>query len=172
MWPWPGRPSRNIPQVNYAESDSEEDFEENLNFNSPLQSPTRPPQSPSASPRALLQPDPPPIEETLQKVNDKLEDLKDAVDVIEGHIKVEADNSVQEGNENPVMATPFDTENGTDDANALREALKYLERLEWEQDDILFWFGQAEIKMSAVGVKKQFTKFQVLSTVIPKKVLD
>ena len=77
MWPWPGRPKRDIPQVNYTESSSEEDYEEGLNFNSPLQSPRRPHQSSSASPRALLQPDPPPIDEVLQQVNVKLENLKD-----------------------------------------------------------------------------------------------
>ena len=42
MWGW-GRPKRDLPPVNYAESNSSEDnFEQGLNFNSPLVSPRRP----------------------------------------------------------------------------------------------------------------------------------
>ena len=71
----------------------------------------------------------------------------------------------------PIMAV-FDTENGTDEANALTEAIRRLERYEWNQEDLLFYFGQIEIKMAAAGVKKQFTKFQALSSVLPKQVIE
>ena len=47
-----------------------------------------------------------------------------------------------------------------------------MSRLQWDKDDLLFHFGQIEIKMAAVGVKKNFTKFQVLATIIPKDVMD
>ena len=70
---------------------------------------------------------------------------------------------------NPV---PFESANGVDDAGALKDALRSLDRLEWDDNDVKFFFQQAEIKMDASGVKKQYTKFQVLSSIIPKKVQD
>ena len=64
----------------------------------------------------------------------------------------------------PIMVN-FEDENGQDDEGALREAIKNLERLQWEDNDIPFFFNQAEIKMAAVGAKKQYTKLQALSTI-------
>ena len=76
----------------------------------------------------------------------------------------------------PIMpaaaAVPFEQENGTDDANAIREACRSLEKLEWDADDINFFFNRAETRMKVAGVKKNYTKFQVLSEIIPKKVQD
>ena len=66
----------------------------------------------------------------------------------------------------------FEDEDGVDDARALQDAVKYLEKLDWDDNDLLYFFNQAEIKMSTVGVKKNYTKFQVLSTIIPKKGTD
>ena len=71
----------------------------------------------------------------------------------------------------PIMAN-FEDIDGEDDANALQEACRNLRNYAWSPEDLLFYFGQIEIKMSSVGVKKQFTKFQVLSTIIPKHVTD
>ena len=66
----------------------------------------------------------------------------------------------------------FEDEDGNDNANAMQEACRNLQRLEFEESDLDFWFSQVEIKMGAVGVKKNFTKFQVLSSIIPKKVIE
>ena len=66
----------------------------------------------------------------------------------------------------------FETEDGKDEPKALQEACKTLERFEWMEDDLLFWFGQVEIKMAQCGVKKQFTKFQVLATIIPRRIIE
>ena len=66
----------------------------------------------------------------------------------------------------------FDDEDGQDDASAMQEACRNLQRFAWDANDLKFTFQKLEIKMSAVGVKKQYTKFQVLSTVIPKAVED
>ena len=66
----------------------------------------------------------------------------------------------------------FEDENGEEDGDrALQDATCSLSNLEWEDDDIPFFFNQAEIKMKSVGVKKSFTKFQVLATIIRKKVI-
>ena len=78
----------------------------------------------------------------------------------------ETDNDTMAGDE----IVDFEDENGTDDAKALQEAIRALERLQWEDDDIDFFFNQAEIKMAAHGVKKNYTKFQVLATIVPSKV--
>ena len=66
----------------------------------------------------------------------------------------------------------FEDEDGRGSAKALTEACRTLEKLEYDRDDILFSFGRAEIKMAQWGVKKQWTKFQALSTWLPKSVLD
>ena len=66
----------------------------------------------------------------------------------------------------------FEKEDGKDDAKALQEACKTLERFEWMEDDLLFWFSQVEIKMAQCGVRKQFTKFQVLATIILRRIIE
>ena len=169
MWPWPGRPKRDIPQVNYTESSSEEDYEEGLNFNSPLTSPSRPHQTPSISPRALLQPDPPPTDEVLQVVTNILEDLK-AEDTIEGQIQASADNSVAEMP--PQAIVDFEDENGEDSAGALREGIQAVAKINWDDNDLKFVFKKLEISISAAGAKKQYTKFQIVSTILPKHIED
>ena len=77
---------------------------------------------------------------------------------------------------NPNMPNPpivnFEDENAADDPQALQNACRNLERFNWDPNNLKFTFQKLEIKMSAVGVKKQYTKFQVLSTVIPKEVED
>ena len=67
---------------------------------------------------------------------------------------------------------PFDTEDGADEAGAMREACARVEKVEWDMTDLLFVFTQLETKMASSGVKKQFTKFQVVSGVLPKRILD
>ena len=76
----------------------------------------------------------------------------------------------------PVINMPdivnFEDENGTDDNRALQEATRALDKLQWNDCDVPFFFAQAEIKMGSVGAKKQFTKFQVLSSILPPKVIE
>ena len=66
----------------------------------------------------------------------------------------------------------FEDEDGENDARALQEACSQLAKHECDDNDLDFFFNQAEITMASVGVKKNFTKFQVLSRIIPKKVID
>ena len=76
MWGW-GRPRRDLPAVNYAESDDEEEFalpEEA--FNSPLQSPVRPVHTREASPVLLAHPTlNDNVDEVLEEVQYKLHDI-------------------------------------------------------------------------------------------------
>ena len=66
----------------------------------------------------------------------------------------------------------FEDEDGVDEAGAMREACSNLAKLEYDPNDLKFFFKQAEIKMSAVGVKKNYTKFQILTNILPKRVID
>ena len=46
-----------------------------------------------------------------------------------------------------------------------------LKNFPWTQDDIAFYFSQVEVKMKTAGVKSNFTKLQVLSTILPPKAI-
>ena len=99
-------------------------------------------------------------------------------EVIEGNIVGEGDNLKVGANNREVnnMAgdkiTAFEDEDAVDLEGALREACANLKNLPFEENDLDFWFNQAEIKMAAVGVKKNYTKFQVLTTAVPPKVIN
>ena len=69
-------------------------------------------------------------------------------------------------------AVNFEDEDGVDTAGAMREASANLAKFNWDSEDLLFTFQQIEVKMSTVEVKKNWTKFQVLSTVLPKNVQE
>ena len=94
-------------------------------------------------------------------------------EVVEGHIQgqPETENSAEAGdiNEN---AMAFVDENGVDGADALNKAINALKNFVYDANDLRFTFQQIEIKMKAAGVKKQFTKLQTLTTVLPKDVID
>ena len=65
----------------------------------------------------------------------------------------------------------FDAENGTDTANAMESASRALKDFKWVGDDLPFYFQQIEARMASAGVKKQFSKFQILSTILPQHVI-
>ena len=174
MWGW-NRPQRNVPRPNYRDDSSDED---------PFLSPVRPQVTRAGSPQELQYP---PladnVDEELEAVVHSLstrplyrpdrslvEPLGDEVDVVEGQVVgfPSQDNNAE--GEPDIM--PFDTEDGVDENRALNEALQRLERYPYNGDDLLFYFQQIEIKMAAAGVKKNSTKFQVLSSIIPINVLN
>ena len=66
----------------------------------------------------------------------------------------------------------FEDENGTDSDKAMENASRNLANFAWDETDLDFYFSQIEARMAAVGVKKQFTKFQVLSMILPPKVVQ
>ena len=198
MWGW-GRPKRDIPQVNYAESsEEEENFEDGLTFNSPLISPQRPLPTREGSPVELAHPTlNDNVDETLEEVTyhlhdinqvkediDELADLLEDTDtkvggdivkveeVLEFNFNVAADCNEVAANNMPPAVVSFENENGEDKDNALFEACRNLSNYKWNPEDLLFYFGQIEIKMAASGVKKQFTKFQILSQIIPSEVIE
>ena len=73
----------------------------------------------------------------------------------------------------PRIMVNYDEENGEDaPASAMQDACRSVARIEFDQTDLNFFFKQVEIKMKSSGVKKQFTKMEVLTTILPKKVID
>ena len=66
----------------------------------------------------------------------------------------------------------FEDENAVDDEGALQNGLRQLKNFEVDMNDLDFTFNQIETKMQANGVKKQYTKFQILADIIPKRVQD
>ena len=65
----------------------------------------------------------------------------------------------------------FEDETGEDTERAMELACRNLDKFKWLDDDLPFYFNQVESRMSAAGVRKQWTKFTVLHTVIPSNIL-
>ena len=90
------------------------------------------------------------------------------------------DNSVDDDNANLPEQPPeimpavnYDAHHADDEAdNAMDKAINALKNKAWSEDDLKFYFVQVEIQMKKAGVKSNFTKLQVLSTILPKKVED
>ena len=182
--------------VNQVPSGSDEDDYESPVDEDPndLVSPRRPHQSPSASPRALLRPDPPPVDEVLVGVEQRLRTLPNRSQRAENRnahrqAQQEAEAAAEAAaaaaaagpglpgdvaEPNIIMPNiiPFEDEDGVDEAGAHKEACNRVEKVNWDPKDLLFTFSQIERKTAAAGVKKNFTKFQVLSEVLPKEVAD
>ena len=189
MWNsyWSGRTRRDLPRPNYNESSEDE-------YDSPLVSPSRPVNTRAGSPVELAIPTlNDNVDEDLEQVQSILlntghtplfrreqpdgaaeasvsEDLPESEVVDEDF--VEGVGSVEVSNMPDPVVVAFEDENGADEARALQEACRQLEKFEFDLSDLDFTFNQAEIKMSAVGVKKQYTKLQALSTILPKQVID
>ena len=95
--------------------------------------------------------------------------------VVEGHIaQAPEKGEVQVPNPEVMAGDPviFEDENGVDSADAFEKACKNLQGYAWNPEDLDFYFNQVEIKMQRVGLKKQFSKLQALSTILPQQVTD
>ena len=95
----------------------------------------------------------------------------------------DSDNASQVGEEEEVaqnnppatnMAPPvnYDAHHADDEAdNAMDKAVNAIKNFKWMEDELPFYFAQIEIKMKQAGVKSNFTKLQVLSTILPEKAI-
>ena len=171
------RPQRNCRnQVNYresSESDSDEFEDVNSTFDNTLtdQESLRAPrvqsfQSPRAPvdqdhPQFPLQPQPPSVQEVLTGAAERLVQVEN----------LQADIADIEENLQAIMVN-FDEENGTDGTDALAKAINALKGYQWDMTDIEFTFNQVEIKMQTNGVKKQWSKLQALTTILPKVIIE
>ena len=109
------------------------------------------------------------IEDVTEALNDLKTDADDTV-IEEGLIVGQAEVTNKADNmPNPPVVVDFEDENDQDEPRALQESCQALSKIQWDDSDVNFFFAQAEIKMSSNGAKKQFTKFQVLSSIIPRR---
>ena len=163
----------NLP-VNQLPSDSEEEN----NYESPpeedpnvLVSPHRPHQSPSASPRALLRPDPPPVEEVLQEVGQQLRALPTREE------RAANRNAVRQAQEEAAAAAAnvatmpdvveFELEDSQDGAKASELGRQI--KVEFSETDVRFWFAELEAEMTMATIKSQWLKKTVLQRNLPTK---
>ena len=167
------------PPINPAHSSDEEQNDyESAGENDPgnLVSPSRPHQSPSASPRALLRPDPPPANEVLQGVEQRLRNLhpsrQERADNRNAHRQAQeaaAEQAARSAAEAAAAANMVDfdqqnTEDG-DKANELARSIK----VEFNPIDVRFWFSELEAEMLTANINKQWLKKTVLQRNLPTK---
>ena len=167
------------PPVNdqSGDEDNYESSHENEPDQNELVSPRRPHQSASASPRALLRPDPPPVEEVLDQVGRRLRDLpsreqrvanrnahREAQEAAEAAREVERARNIVNM---PPAVVDFEAENGLDGDKAQDHARQI--KVEFDSSDIKFWFSQLENEMVMASIKSQWLKKSVLQRNLPNK---
>ena len=76
--------------------------------------------------------------------------------------------------EEDIMPTAnYDAQHADDEAaGAMEKAVNMLKNFQWQAEDLHFYFAQVEVKMKQSGVKSNFTKLQVLSTILPTKAIN
>ena len=124
------RPRRGINTVNYKEESSDDEDQSFISVDSNLPDP-KTPVSPS-HPEYILQPTPPSVNQVLSEASDRLQLVQVVQDIRPIWPALEDQNIA-------TMATPFESENGTDDANALQNACRAMEKLEWDDNDVEFF---------------------------------
>ena len=72
----------------------------------------------------------------------------------------------------PARMPNYDALNGEDDDKAMQNATAALRNFKYMEDDLTFFFQQLEIKMKSNGVKKNFTKLEILTQVLPTHVIN
>ena len=168
------------PPINEQSSEDENNYEsppENDPNN--LVSPNRPHQSPSASPRALLRPDPPRVEEVLGEVQQRLNSLPNRQQRQENRNAVRRAQEVAEAQAIAAAAAEaaqadtmvnYDAEdkNDGDKAQDLARSIK----VEFDPQNIKFWFAQLEDEMEMASVGRQWLKKSVLQRNLPLKIKE
>ena len=166
------------PPINHQSSDDEHNNYESADENNPenLVSPNRPHQSPSASPRALLRPDPPSVDEVLANVNQQLRTLPNRDERAANRNAHRQAQEAAEAAAAEVRMVNYDEQvlarGEVEDDKALDNAIRAMQRLEFDEKDLQFFFQQAELKMKAAAIKAQYTKFQALTAILPRKVQE
>ena len=112
------------------------------------------------------------MNQEINEISNKLSSWTDEPEVIAGVIIGEPNNEVV--NEPPAlnMVVNFGDENGADSAGALKDGIQAVAKINWDDTDLKFVFKKLEISIAAAGAKKQYTKFQILSTILPKHIED
>ena len=163
----------NPPNHISDEEDYQSTEEEDPNL---LVSPRRPHQSPRASPRALLRPDPPLVEEVLANVDRQLNNLPPRQQRAERRNEhrqaIEAAEAAAAAARAAELAnmTNYDAED-KDDKDKAQELARSV-KIEFDPNNIKFWFAQLEDEMEMAGIGKQWLKKSVLQRNLPTKIKE
>ena len=177
MFGW-GRPSRNLPEVDYTENSSSEDE---------FVSPRRPAVTRASSPALLAIPQlNDNVDEELEQVSQTLKNIGhtqlfrkssskcDSEEVVEGivlgspaGVTSKANNRANMPDDNEVEVD-FEDENGADDDKALEFSRSL--KLEYDPLEVAFYFIQLENEMFTCGVKSQWLKRSILVKNLPPKI--
>ena len=165
------------PPVNEQSSEEEHNFESPSNEADPneLVSPNRPHQSASASPRALLRPDPPPVEEVLEQATRRLQNLPNREQrAANRNAHRQAQEAAEAAAERAAAAAAavdtmvdFDQQN-TEDGDKANELARHI-KVEFNPTDVRFWFSELEAEMLTASINRQWLKKTVLQRNLPTK---
>ena len=173
MFGWGGKPSRNLPTVDYKEDTSSD---EEL----PFVSPKRPSVTRAGSPQLLAAPQLcDNVDEDLEQVSQTLKNIghtklfrssNSEEEVVEGHVVgFPTNKAVKAGPPAPAAnMVDFDKENADDSATAM-ENLRSVQ-CPFNKGDLEFWFSQLEDQLTLIGVKKQWTKKIALVRFLPPEI--
>ena len=152
----------------------EEDYHSSDEVADPgLVSPRRPHQSPTASPRALLRPDPPPVEEVLANVDRELSNLPardqraERRNAHRAELEAAEEAAAAAAAAQAAMAVAYDLQN-TENGEKAQELGRQI-KVEFSTTDIKFWFSEFEAEMLMAGIGKQWLKKTVLQRNLPTK---
>ena len=162
------------PPINHQSSE-EDNYESPPNEFDPneLVSPHRPHQSASASPRALLRPDPPPVEQVLDQVDRRLRSLPTRDQRAanrNAHRQAQeaaAAAAAAAAMPDPPAVVEFDQADEQDGAKASELGRQI--KVDFSATDINFWFAELEAEMTMATIKSQWLKKTVLQRNLPLK---
>ena len=102
------------------------------------------------------------------------ERLNNSQEFVEG--ETPGENEVTIANNLLAQATArmvnYDSATGEDDNGALQKAVTHLQNFEFLDNNLNFYFNQIELKMQTCGVKKNYTKMQVLTSILPFRIQE
>ena len=172
MWNgWSFKPVINPAQ--HIEGEDEENYDSAEDDPNLLVSPRRPAQSPGHSPRRLLQPDPPLVEEVLEHTSRSLRALPQRVARQQQQQQLQQNQNMPDDRNggNNAAAAPaavdFDSEEKADGEKASEQARHI--KVEFDENDIRFWFSQLETEMVMSSVGSQWLKKLILQRNLPNK---
>ena len=112
------------------------------------------------------------VTDRLHKLSTTASELLVEEVVAEGFV-TGAEAVTENAAENRVARMPnYDALDGVDDDKAMQNATAALRNFKFMADDLTFFFQQLEIKMKSNGVKKNFTKLELLTQVLPVHVIN
>ena len=95
-----------------------------------------------------------------------------AGDLHSAHQHPDVTDTLEEVAARVATMTNYDEQTGNDAAGAMADACRSLKGYEFAENDLEFYFNQIELQMQTNSVKKNWTKFLVLTSILPPRVRD